>query len=56
MGAAMEAGYDWSRATYIEHNTLKDYYPDIQDGWYGSTGNFKFGIKGNYWMKSVGIA
>jgi len=56
-GVAMEAGYDWSRATYIEHNTLKDYYPDIQDGWYGSTGgNFKFGIKGNYWMKSIGIA
>jgi hypothetical protein len=56
-GIGIEAGYDWSRASYIEHVILKDYYPDIKDGWYSSTGgNFKFGIKGNYWMKSVGLS
>ncbi len=56
-GVAVEANYDRSCATYIEHKLLKEYYPDIQDGWYGSTGgNFKFGVKGNYWMKSTGVS
>jgi|SRR6187399_1456315 len=56
-GVAVEANYDRSCATYVEHKTLKEYYPGILDGWYGSTGgNFKFGIKGNYWMKTTGIA
>jgi len=56
-GVAIEANYDRSCATYIEHVTLKEYYPGIQDGWYDSTGgNFKFGVKGNYWMKSIGIS
>lgn len=56
-GVAVEANYDRSCATYIEHVRLKEYYPGIQDGWYDSTGgNFKFGVKGNYWMKSTGLA
>jgi hypothetical protein len=56
-GVAVEANYDWSRATYIEHKTLEEYYPGIRDGWYTSTGgNFKFGVKGNYWLKSTGVS
>jgi hypothetical protein len=56
-GVAVEANYDRSCATYIEHVKLKEYYPGIRDGWYDSTGgNFKFGVKGNYWMKSTGLS
>jgi len=56
-GVAVEANYDRSCATDIVHKSLKEYYPEIQDGWYGSTGgNFKFGIKGNYWMKATALA
>jgi len=34
----------------------QEYYHEIQDGWYGSTGgNFKFGLQGSFWMKSTGI-
>ena len=55
-GFAAEATYDHARATLIKHRTLRDYYPDIKDEWYGSTGGtFKFGVAGHYWMKSTGI-
>lgn len=56
-GVGVEANYDRNFATYLEHFKLKEYYPDIQDGWYRSTGGtFKFGVKGNYWIKSVGLS
>ncbi len=54
---AFEANYDHTHATLIEHRLLKEYYSEIQDGWYGSTGgSFKFGLQGSYWLKSTGIA
>jgi hypothetical protein len=40
--------YDQSMATQIENRLLKTYYPEIQDGWYRSSGgNFKFGLRLN---------
>jgi hypothetical protein len=40
------AGVDKAIATHIRHNQLKEYYPEIQDGWYVPTGgNFKFGAR-----------
>ena len=48
-GVAAEVNFDKTLATHIRHDGLKDYYPEIRDGWYGSTGgNFKLGLKGNY--------
>lgn len=42
------ANYDRSMATHIDNKLLKEYYPEIKDGWYDSSGgNFKFGIRGN---------
>jgi hypothetical protein len=42
------ANYDRSMATHIENKLLKEYYPEIKDGWYDSSGgNYKFGIRGN---------
>ena len=54
---AAEAGYDHTNATLIKHRLLKEYYPDILDEWYGSTGgNFNFGLLASYWMGSTGIS
>jgi opacity protein-like surface antigen len=40
--------YDRSMATHIDNKLLKEYYPEIKDGWYDSSGgNFKFGIRAN---------
>jgi hypothetical protein len=56
-GVAVEANYDRNFATYLEHITLRDNYPGIEDGWYRSTGgNFKFGLKGNYWLNETGVS
>ena len=45
--------YDRSLATHIKHGMLKDDYPDILDGWYGSSGgNFKFGARMNFSRRS----
>lgn len=42
------ANYDRSMATYIDNKLLKEYYPEIKDGWYDSSGgNYKFGIRAN---------
>lgn len=42
------ANYDRSMATHIKNKLLKEYYPEIKDGWYDSSGgNFKFGIRAN---------
>lgn len=54
---AAEAGYDHSRATLIKPRTLKEYYPESKEEWYGSTGgNFNFGLVTSYWMKSTGVS
>lgn len=46
--AAAEFGFDKAIATHIKHrDQMKQYYPDVQDGWYVPTaGNFNYGIQG----------
>ncbi len=47
-GAELLVGYDYSMATHIKNKLLKEYYPEIKDGWYDSSGgNFKFGARFN---------
>ncbi len=54
---AAEAGYDHSSATLIKPRSLKEYYPESKEEWYGSTGgNFNFGLVASYWMKSTGLS
>lgn len=54
---AAEAGYDHSNATLIKPRLLKEYYPESQEEWYGSTGgNFNFGMVLSYWLKSTGLS
>lgn len=48
-GITAIGSYDRSLATQIKHGTLREDYPDIQDGWYGASGgNFKFGARMNF--------
>lgn len=52
-GAVLIAAYDQTLATHINHKLLKEYYPQIRDGWYkASGGTFKFGVRGNWSYKS----
>ncbi len=52
-GVVIIAAYDKTMATHIEHKLMKEYYPQIRDGWYkASGGTFKFGIRGNWSYKS----
>lgn len=47
-GAELLVGYDYSAATHIKNKLLKEYYPEIKDGWYDSSGgNIKFGARFN---------
>ncbi|MBO9701800.1 MAG: hypothetical protein J7604_16455 [Sporocytophaga sp.] len=47
------ACYDKNISTYIKNEKLKEYYPEIRDGWYGTSGGtFKFGIRGQYTFNS----
>lgn len=55
-GVGTEVNYDRAFATHIKHDMLKEYYPEIQDGWYGTTGgNFKMGITANYSFKAWSV-
>lgn len=46
--------YDRAVSTHIKHDLLKEQYPNIRDGWYGSTGgNFKFGLRTSVSFKKV---
>jgi len=48
-GIVALAGYEKSIATHIQHGTLREYYPEIRDGWYGHAGgNFKFGGRAGF--------
>lgn len=48
-GIVGEANYNAALASNIRHDRLKEYYPDIRDGWYGNTGgNFQFGLRAQY--------
>lgn len=52
-GITGSISYDRSLATHIKNDLLKEFYPEIQDGWYNSSGgNFKFGIRVNRSFKS----
>ncbi len=47
-GIATEINYDRSVSSKIKHGELKNYYPEIKDGWYNTGGgNFKFALRGN---------
>lgn len=47
------ANFDKPIVTKIENKLLKEYYPEIKDGWYDeSGGNYKFGIRGQVSYKS----
>lgn len=53
VGAVVVAAYDQTMAAHISHKLLKEYYPQIRDGWYGASGGtFKFGVRGNWSHKS----
>jgi hypothetical protein len=55
-GIAALVNYDHSFATHVRFGVMKTYYPGIRDGWYGSGGgNFKFGIRAHYSVKSVNL-
>lgn len=48
-GIVAIANFDKAIVTHIEHRLLREYYPEIKDGWYLPTGgNFKFGARVNY--------
>lgn len=45
-GIVTIASYDMAISTHIKHGYLREYYPEIRDGWYGASGgNFKFGTR-----------
>ena len=47
------ANFDKPIVTHIENKLLKEYYPEINDGWYDeSGGNYKFGIRGQVSYKT----
>jgi len=51
---AGEINYDKAFATHIKHASVKDYYPEVTDGWYKSTGGtFKFGLISSYSFNSL---
>ena len=48
-GAVALAGFDKAVVTHLKHGILRDYYPEIKDGWYFPTGgNFRFGARVHY--------
>ncbi len=55
-GVAVLINYDRSIASKIKHKELKDYYPEISDGWYDTgSGNFKFGIRTNLEIRKTNL-
>lgn len=55
-GMAAVANYDKAGGSYIRHRRLKEYYPEIQDGWFRATGgSFKFGLAGTYVFRTVDV-
>jgi len=47
------ANFDKPIVTHVENKLLKEYYPEIKDGWYDeSGGNYKFGVRGQMSYKS----
>ncbi len=55
-GLAALINYDRSIASKINHKELKDYYPEITDGWYDTgSGNFKFGVRTNLEIRNTDI-
>jgi len=48
-GVVAVVNFDKAIATHIKNGLLKEYYPEIKDGWYVATGgNFKFGARLQY--------
>lgn len=52
-GVCAVVNYDRAMSTRIKNDLLKEFYPEIRDGWYGTSGgNFKFGIRANRSFKT----
>ena len=52
-GILATVNYDRAISTHIKNDLLKEFYPEIHDGWYSSSGgNFKFGIRANRSFKT----
>jgi hypothetical protein len=48
-GVVAVAGFDKAVVTHFKHGLLRDYYPEIQDGWFLPTGgHFRFGARVHY--------
>lgn len=44
-----EINYDKALFTHIKHGTIKEYYPEVKDGWHFPTGgNYKLGVIASY--------
>jgi hypothetical protein len=55
-GAGLVVGYDWSISTKIKNDLLKEYFPDVIDGWYKTRGgSFRFGTRINYSIKRINL-
>jgi len=55
-GIAAEFNYERSEVSRIEHRLLKDYYPEITDGWYNTGGgNLKMGLQAHVNVKTVNV-
>ena len=54
---AAEFGFDKAIITHFKHdNTIREYYPEIQDWWYIPTGgNFFYGLQVGYSFKSCDL-
>lgn len=54
---AAEFGFDKAIATHIKNSDLlKDYFPEVQDGWYVPTGgNFNAGIQSGFTIKTFDV-
>jgi len=55
-GIAAEFSYERSEVSKIEHHLLSEYYPEITDGWYDTSGgNFKMGVQAQANIKSINL-
>ena len=55
-GVAAEFSYERSEVSKIEHHLLSDYYPEITDGWFNTSGgNIKMGIQAHVSIKSMNL-
>jgi hypothetical protein len=55
-GMGAEFSYERSEISKIENRLLLDYYPEITNGWYNTSGgNFKMGVQAHINIKSINL-